>query len=110
MVKTCLAGRYVEFPDLVKALICLFLRFYQRIISPMIHFIGGPGFGCRYQPTCSQYFMEAVIHHGALKGSWLGFKRLSKCHPWGGQGYDPVPGTESASCCNSRTSKNPSTP
>lgn len=94
----------------MKTLLCMFIHFYQRFISPAIHFIGGPGFGCRYQPTCSQYFLEAVVHHGALKGSWLGLKRLSRCHPWGGQGFDPVPGTDSAKECCPTTSKPPATP
>lgn len=75
----------------MKWTICLLLRFYQRVLSPVIHFIGGPGFGCRYDPTCSEYFLQAVQKHGALKGSWLGIRRLARCHPWGGHGHDPVP-------------------
>jgi hypothetical protein len=50
--------------------------------------------GCRFQPTCSEYFLQAVRYHGALKGSWLGLKRIARCQPWGGQGFDPVPGCE----------------
>ena len=46
---------------------------------------------CRYVPTCSQYAREAVEAHGAARGSWLATRRLCRCHPWGGQGYDPVP-------------------
>ncbi len=46
---------------------------------------------CRFTPTCSQYCIEALRKHGLLRGSWLTIKRLSKCHPWGGSGYDPVP-------------------
>ncbi|WP_289004132.1 membrane protein insertion efficiency factor YidD [uncultured Kingella sp.] len=46
---------------------------------------------CRYTPTCSQYAIEAVRKYGALKGGWLALKRLARCHPWGGCGYDPVP-------------------
>jgi len=46
---------------------------------------------CRYDPTCSAYALEALEHHGALKGTWLTVRRLSRCHPWGGQGWDPVP-------------------
>lgn len=46
---------------------------------------------CRYSPSCSQFMIEAVQKHGALKGGWLGIKRLGRCHPWGGHGYDPVP-------------------
>ena len=58
---------------------------YQRIISPWI----GPK--CRYTPTCSQYGIEALKKHGPVKGLWLTMKRVSRCHPWGGSGYDPVP-------------------
>jgi putative membrane protein insertion efficiency factor len=46
---------------------------------------------CRHTPTCSEYFIEAVKIHGPFKGSWMGLKRLSRCHPWGTSGYDPVP-------------------
>lgn len=61
------------------------IRFYQIAISPLI----GPR--CRYIPTCSQYSLEAIHTHGVLKGSWLATKRVCRCHPWGGYGYDPVP-------------------
>ena len=46
---------------------------------------------CRYDPTCSTYALEALERHGALRGSWLTVRRLGRCHPWGGQGWDPVP-------------------
>lgn len=59
--------------------------FYQYAISPLL-----PA-SCRYTPTCSQYTKEAILTHGIVKGTWLGMKRISRCHPWGGQGYDPVP-------------------
>jgi putative membrane protein insertion efficiency factor len=51
---------------------------------------------CRYVPSCSQYAREAVESHGAGRGSWLAARRLCRCHPWGGHGYDPVPGRERA--------------
>lgn len=49
---------------------------------------------CRYVPTCSTYAREAIGHHGAVKGGWFALRRLLRCHPWGGHGYDPVPGEE----------------
>ncbi len=58
---------------------------YQGIISPFL-----PA-SCRFTPTCSQYSKEAILKHGPLKGSWLALKRIARCHPWGGRGYDPVP-------------------
>jgi uncharacterized protein len=58
---------------------------YQKAIPPYLPT------ACRYTPTCSHYSQEAIQRHGLLKGSWLGVKRLARCHPWGGQGYDPVP-------------------
>ena len=78
----------------MKAIIRLLIRGYQRFLSPVLHFLGGPGSGCRYQPTCSEYFLQAVMHHGVLKGGWLGIKRIARCQPWGGSGFDPVPGCE----------------
>ena len=62
------------------------IRFYQIFISPLI------GNNCRYHPTCSEYFIERLKIHGPIKGTILGVKRISKCHPWGGKGFDPVPG------------------
>ncbi len=55
------------------------------IISPWL------GSKCRYTPTCSQYGIDALKKHGVIKGTWLTMKRISRCHPWGGHGYDPVP-------------------
>lgn len=75
-------------------MIRLLIRFYQVCISPVLHLLAGPGGGCRYEPTCSQYFLEAVEEHGNLKGSWLGIKRICRCNPWGGHGFDPVPKAE----------------
>ena len=46
---------------------------------------------CRFAPSCSAYAIEALERHGAIRGSWLALKRLLRCHPWGGSGYDPVP-------------------
>ncbi|HCK22104.1 MAG TPA: membrane protein insertion efficiency factor YidD [Bacteroidetes bacterium] len=71
--------------QLLSRILILLVRFYQYSISPLF-----PG-GCRYTPTCSQYMVEAIRKYGPLKGTWLGLKRLSTCHPWGGHGHDPVP-------------------
>jgi len=69
----------------------LFIRSYQILISPILSWLGGPGLGCRFQPTCSHYCIEAVETHGLLPGLWLAFKRIGRCQPWGGSGHDPVP-------------------
>ncbi|MEX1662968.1 membrane protein insertion efficiency factor YidD [uncultured Thioclava sp.] len=69
-------------------LFALPVRAYRLLLSPWI------GHGCRYQPTCSVYTLEALQRHGALKGGYLGAKRILSCHPWGGHGYDPVPGAD----------------
>lgn len=61
------------------------VKFYQYCISPFTL----PS--CRFTPTCSQYAIEALRKHGPLRGSWLTVKRLARCNPWGGSGYDPVP-------------------
>ncbi|PYI51086.1 MAG: membrane protein insertion efficiency factor YidD [Verrucomicrobia bacterium] len=72
-------------------LLRFFIRFYQFTLSPLLSLICGPGSGCRFNPTCSAYFLEAVETHGVLRGSCLGLKRLARCQPWGGAGHDPVP-------------------
>ena len=72
-------------------IIRLLIRFYQLVLNPIIKALAGPQAGCRYYPTCSRYFLEACEKHGAAKGSWLGTKRICRCHPWGGCGEDPVP-------------------
>ena len=70
---------------MMKFILISLIRFYQRFISPLTP----PA--CRFTPTCSQYTLEAIQKYGALKGTWLGIKRICRCHPWGGSGYDPVP-------------------
>ena len=64
------------------------IRAYRVVLSPWV------GHGCRYQPTCSVYALEALERHGAFKGGYLAAKRILSCHPLGGQGYDPVPGAD----------------
>ena len=66
-------------------LLLLPIYFYRRCISPLLP----PA--CRYTPTCSQYALEALKKYGAIKGGWLALRRILRCHPWGGSGYDPVP-------------------
>jgi uncharacterized protein len=66
------------------------VRGYQLFISPVL-----PG-SCRYMPSCSAYAAEAVQTHGAIRGGWLALKRMARCHPWGGWGYDPVPGPDAS--------------
>ncbi len=73
---------------LISQILILLIRCYQKIISPLF-----PGV-CRYRPTCSEYMVEALKTHGILKGIYLGTKRILRCHPWGGCGYDPVPPKE----------------
>lgn len=74
---------------LISSCLSLLLRgmivFYRRSISPMFP----PS--CRYVPTCSEYALEAIGKYGPIKGVWLAVKRICRCHPWGGSGYDPVP-------------------
>ncbi|MGC8830766.1 MAG: membrane protein insertion efficiency factor YidD [Verrucomicrobiia bacterium] len=67
------------------------IKIYRRFISPALGFILAPQGGCRYEPSCSQYAIEAIQIHGAIKGVWLAAKRIFRCHPFGGCGYDPVP-------------------
>lgn len=83
----------------MRALVRIFIRFYQIMVSPVVSFLGGPGSGCRFSPSCSEYFLHAVETHGFLRGSWLGSKRLLRCHPWGGSGFDPVPSTAASRAC-----------
>lgn len=69
---------------LVKYLLILFIRIYQKLISPVLM----PA--CRYTPSCSEYGIQAIRKYGPLKGLYLAIKRIMTCHPWGGSGHDPL--------------------
>jgi len=71
--------------NLAQRLLVGLIRGYQLVLSPFV------GNQCRFTPTCSQYAREAVEKHGALKGSWMAVRRVSRCHPWHLGGHDPVP-------------------
>ncbi|MDB5263547.1 MAG: hypothetical protein JWQ14_2830 [Adhaeribacter sp.] len=71
--------------QIVKYIFLGLIWIYRSIISPLT-----PA-SCRFTPTCSQYAADAITRHGPFKGGWLAIKRIGRCHPWGGSGYDPVP-------------------
>jgi putative membrane protein insertion efficiency factor len=87
-----LAAHSLSAPSLgaraVRALLLRLIRLYQLTLSPWL------GRQCRYEPTCSVYAAEAIERFGARRGLWLAGKRLSRCHPWGSSGYDPVPNVD----------------
>ena len=68
----------------MKYILIILVKIYQFTISPLI------GSNCRFSPTCSNYCIQALQKHGTFKGLFLSFKRIIKCHPWGGSGHDPV--------------------
>ncbi len=80
----------------MKHLLILLIKIYQKFLSPLC-----PGV-CRFRPTCSAYFIEALKIHGCVKGTCLSVRRILRCHPWGGSGYDPVPPKKSKKADNSR--------
>jgi putative membrane protein insertion efficiency factor len=75
----------MTFRQILIAPFLLLIKFYRKFISPYL-----PN-SCRFTPTCSQYAIEALEKHGLFKGGWLALKRIFRCNPWGGSGYDPVP-------------------
>lgn len=71
--------------NIFSQLLILPIKFYRRFISPLFPPV------CRYTPSCSMYAIQAITKHGPIKGLWLAVKRILRCNPWGGSGYDPVP-------------------
>jgi uncharacterized protein len=69
----------------VRSALIAAIRVYQTVFSPLL----APA--CRFEPSCSSYAVEAIARRGAIRGSWLALRRIGRCHPWGGLGYDPVP-------------------
>jgi len=84
------SGKARFYSALMLGLLRFFIRLYQCTLSPLLRLLCGPDCGCRFTPSCSRYFLEAVETHGVHRGTWLGLKRLARCQPWGGCGYDPV--------------------
>ena len=78
----------------------LLIKLYQWVISPLTPAT------CRFEPTCSHYAVDALKTHGLFKGSWLAAKRIGRCHPWGGSGYDPVPPKSGAVNTSSESQEN----
>lgn len=85
MVEKVETGRIAAPANIAVRMLRFVIRFYQLVVSPLL-----PAH-CRYWPTCSNYAKTAIHDHGALAGGWLAVRRLGRCHPWGGSGYDPVP-------------------
>lgn len=75
----------------MRKILLILIHAYRYLLSPLV------GHHCRYTPSCSEYGLEAIEAHGAMKGFWLTIKRVASCHPWHEGGYDPVPG-----CCSER--------
>ncbi|MCC5794998.1 MAG: membrane protein insertion efficiency factor YidD [Chromatiales bacterium] len=77
-------------PGLAVRAALMLVRGYQLLVSPFL------GSNCRFVPSCSAYTSEALACHGLVRGGWLTLRRIGRCHPWGGSGYDPVPGCREA--------------
>jgi putative membrane protein insertion efficiency factor len=75
----------------LQRILILFVRLYRVTLSPLIAFLAGPSGACRFEPSCSQYAIDALKTHGTIHGSWLATKRICRCHPGSPGGQDPVP-------------------
>ena len=84
----------------MKELLIALVRFYQAFLSPLKSLFGGTADCCRYSPSCSVYAIEALQSHGAVTGVELAARRVMRCHPWGGGGYDPVPEKKKVMDCH----------
>ncbi|GMV52683.1 MAG: putative membrane protein insertion efficiency factor [Chlorobi bacterium] len=84
---------------MITSIVIIFIKGYQKLISPLFP----PS--CRFSPTCSQYAVEALKHHGLVRGTWLSIRRIVKCHPLHPGGYDPVPGVVAHLCDHTETGK-----
>lgn len=73
----------------MKSIIIFLIKAYKLLISPATHFLTGDA--CRFTPTCSQYTIEALERYGVIKGGLISLKRITRCNPWGGSGFDPLP-------------------
>lgn len=73
---------------MLAAVMTAVIRFYQNWLGALKRPC------CRFEPTCSEYARRAILAHGPARGSWLGLRRIGRCHPWGAYGFDPVPGEE----------------
>jgi len=75
-----------------------FARLLKRAVRGYQHLFAGRPSPCRYEPSCSTYAVEAIETHGAIRGGWFATKRICRCHPWGGHGWDPVPEAREHQC------------
>jgi putative membrane protein insertion efficiency factor len=86
-----------RFPDLRAAAVRGLLALYKCVVSPVVHSAAGVQSACRFQPTCSEYAAIAVAEYGAVRGGFMAFRRLLRCHPLDRGGFDPVPAKRSGS-------------